>query len=79
MPICRPLHYADDFVRREPSKALISALGAGFLLNLLPLGTIAAGVTRIACASIRPTLLVLGLIKACELCQNHKPVTDRHE
>jgi hypothetical protein len=79
LPICRPLHCADDFVRREPTKAMMAALGAGFLLNVLPLGTIAASVTRIACASIRPTLLILGMIKACELCQNQKIIPDRHE
>lgn len=74
-PLTRSLHDAENYIRREPTKAMISALGAGFLLNVLPLGPIAAGVTRIACASIRPTLLILGLIKACEICQNHKQPT----
>ena len=79
LPLSHPLQCADEFARREPTKALVSALGAGFLLNLLPLGAIASGVTRIAFASVRPTLLVLGLMKACELCNNHKTITDHHE
>lgn len=59
---------ADDFARREPTKAVISAFGAGFLLNLLPLGAIVAAIVGIALALVRPALLFLGLFKACELC-----------
>lgn len=62
------LRRADDFARREPAKAVISAFGAGFLLNLLPLGAITAAIVGIAFALVRPALLFLGLIKAWEIC-----------
>ena len=45
----------------------MSAFGAGFLLNLLPLSAIAAALVGIALALVRPALLFLGLLKACEL------------
>jgi len=61
------LDQADDFARREPMKAVVSAFGAGFLLNLLPIGAIVGAVTGIAFAMARPVLLFLGLLKACDL------------
>lgn len=60
---------ADDFARREPLRATASAFGAGFLLNLLPLGAIAAALVTIAFSLLRPALLLLGLLKAGELCR----------
>ena len=48
-------------------KAVVSAFGAGFLLNLLPIGAIVGAVTGIAFAMARPVLLFLGLLKACDL------------
>ena len=59
---------ADNFTRREPAKAVISAFGTGLLLNMLPMGAIAAALVGIALTLLRPALLLLGLIKACELC-----------
>lgn len=61
------LDRADDFARREPARATVSAFGAGFLLNLLPLSAIAAALVGVALALVRPALLFLGLLKACEL------------
>ena len=64
---------ADDFTRREPVKAVVSAFGAGFIVTLLPLRAIASAVVGIAFASVRPALLFLGLIKACEFCRGETP------
>lgn len=55
---------AGAYARREPAKAVVSAFGAGFLINMLPLGTLVA----VAFALARPVLLVLGLLKVWELC-----------
>ena len=70
---------ADDFARREPVKAVVSGFGAGFLINLLPLRAIASVLVGIAFSGLRPVLLFLGLMKACEFCQTNKPSNDRHE
>jgi len=61
------LDQADDYARREPVKAVTCAFGAGFLVNLLPIGFIVGALTAIAFSILRPVLLFLGLIKACEL------------
>lgn len=70
---------ADEFARREPAKAVGSAFGAGFLLNLLPLGAIASMLVGIAFSFVRPALLFLGLLKAFELCRTQPPTPDYHE
>lgn len=67
------LQRADDLARREPARATLSAFGAGFLLNLLPLGAIASALVGLAFSLLRPALLFLGLFKACELCRSKTP------
>jgi hypothetical protein len=66
-PIDRWLDQADDYARREPVKAVACAFSAGFLVNLLPIGTIVGALAAIVFAMLRPFLLFLGLLKACEL------------
>jgi hypothetical protein len=63
----------DDYARAEPMKAVASAFGAGFLLNLLPIGAIIGALVSIALSLFRPAFLFLGLLKAFELCneKNH--------
>ena len=78
-PIESIMQRADDFARREPAKAIVSGFGAGFLINLLPLRAITSLVVGIAFSCLRPALLFLGLMKACEFCRTNKPHNDRHE
>ena len=73
------LQRADDFARREPARATLSAFGAGFLLNLLPLGAIAAAIVGIAFSLVRPALLFLGLFKACEFYRSKTQPNATHE
>lgn len=61
------LKKADDYARHEPTKAVVSAAGAGFLINLLPIGAIVGALAGVAFAMARPVLLFLGLMKAYEL------------
>ena len=63
----RILGRADEYARREPVKAVACAFGAGFLVNLLPIGAIVGSLTGIVFMMLRPILLFLGLMKACEL------------
>ncbi len=65
----------ETYARRKPGKTLLSAFGAGFLLNLLPLGAIVAALAAIAFSLIRPALLLLGLMKGYELCRHQTPTT----
>ena len=57
---------ADDYARHQPTKAIVAAAGAGFLINLLPIGAIVGALAAVAFALARPVLLFLGLLKACE-------------
>lgn len=70
---------ADEYARREPATAIASAFGAGFLLNLLPIGAIAAALVGIAFSFARPVLLFLGVLKACEFCRTQTFTASRHE
>ena len=64
---------ADDYARQEPTKAVVSAAGAGFLINLLPIGAIAGGLIGVGFAMVRPALLFLGLLKAFEFLNAKSP------
>lgn len=72
-------HRAEDFARREPAKAVVSAVGAGFLLNLLPLGAIAGAAVGVAFSLVRPALLFLGILKACEFYRTKTSTNHSHE
>ena len=66
-PCASWLKKADDYARQEPTKAVVAAAGAGFLINLLPIGAIIGALASVTFAMARPVLLFLGLLKACEL------------
>lgn len=65
-PAASWLKKADEYARQDPTKAVLSAAGAGFVLNLLPIGAIVGGLAALAFALARPLLLFLGLLKAAE-------------
>lgn len=65
---CTLLDQAEAFARREPTKAVASAFGAGFLLHLLPIGAILRALAAVAFALARPALLFLGLQKVWDIC-----------
>ena len=66
---------AEAFARREPARAVASAVGAGLLLNLLPVRAILGALGAVAFVVARPALLFLGLLKAWELCPRNKEET----
>ena len=62
------LQRVEDYVRREPSKSVVAALGAGLLLNLLPPRLIAGVTANVTTRLLPPILLGLGSLKAFEIC-----------
>ena len=44
----------EAYVRENPSQAVLSALAAGFVLRLLPLGAIIGALVRVALFALRP-------------------------
>lgn len=57
-----------SFVHREPVQSMAMAVGAGFLLNLLPKRVVAGAVAGLGAVVLPPALIALGLAKALELC-----------
>lgn len=70
----RTLERAEDYVRREPTKAVGAALGAGLVLTLLPTRSMVRPLATLGAALLPPMLVGLGLIKAFELCFQSPPV-----
>lgn len=56
-------------VRRSPSKALLAATAAGYILHRLPVRSLLVTGTRIVTALAGPALLAYGAAKTCELLQ----------
>lgn len=70
---------AEDYVRREPAKAVAAAFGAGILLSVLPLRPIAAGLIKVAFSFAPSVLALLALQKACDSCHDENQTPDPHE
>lgn len=62
------LKKVEDCVRKDPTKAVVVALGAGLALNLLPSRMVARATASIATRLLPPILLGLGVLKAFEIC-----------
>ena len=62
------LKRVEDYVREEPTKAVVVALGTGLVLNLLPTRLLAGVSASIATRLLPPVLLGLGVLKAFEIC-----------
>lgn len=52
----------EDYVRQNPSQAVLSALAAGFVLRLLPLGAIIGALVRLALFAVRPAIFIYGAV-----------------
>lgn len=68
LSIHQTLKRVEDCVRREPTKAVVVAMGAGLVLNLLPSRVLARATASIATRLLPPLLLGLGMLKAFEIC-----------
>ena len=75
-PCSTLLGEAEAFARREPAKAVATAVGAGFLLHLLPVRAIVGALTAVVFALARPVLLFLGMLKLSEICPCKKEPKD---
>lgn len=57
------LQQTEDYVRQNPTKSMLYALAAGFLLNRLPIARLVGGVVRLALVAIKPAVLAYGATK----------------
>lgn len=59
-------HSLDDleaYVQLRPQQALLSALGAGYVLRMLPTTRLLGGTIRLALSLLKPAALIYGLSK----------------
>ena len=57
----------EKFARKSPAIAICYALGAGFILRLLPIRQIVIALVRLLLVLIKPVALLLGILKLYEL------------
>jgi hypothetical protein len=60
------------FIRKNPSRALALAAGAGFVLQSAPVGRLIGGLLRVSFALLQPALMVVGGIKVWEKIQRRQ-------
>ena len=52
----------EDYVRENPTQSVLYALGAGFVLRLLPIGALVGILVRLALFALKPALLIYGAV-----------------
>ena len=52
----------ESYVRDNPTQAVLSAVGAGFVLRLLPLTSIVSAILRLMLFALRPALFIYGAV-----------------
>ncbi len=68
----------ENCVRKSPTKAVLGAVGAGYLLHRLPIRAILVTQVRILAAVAPPVLLLFGAGKLFEFLQKQE-LENRHE
>lgn len=56
-------------INESPGKAALIALGTGFCLNRLPIGTLISAPIKLTVLLAKPTLLALGAAKVYDIAQ----------
>ena len=70
VPPWKFINAAEEYVNKEPLKALGAACGMGIILNILPTRFMAGSASSLAVTLVRPALLTLGLLKELELIRS---------
>lgn len=66
------LQQTEEYVRANPTQSVLYAVGAGFVLNKLPLGRIIGGVVRLLMIALKPALLIYGASKLYKTAQHEE-------
>ncbi len=59
----------EDYVRANPTKALLYAAGAGFILDRLPIFRIFGALVRLLLMALKPAILIYGATKLYEIAK----------
>lgn len=63
------LTQTEEFVREDPTRSLLYAVAAGFVLDRLPLFRIFGGLLRLAMIAFKPAILIYGAMKLYQATQ----------
>ena len=66
----------EEYVRANPSQAGLSAVAAGFVLRLLPIGALVGVLVRLAIFALRPAVFIYGAVALYKHFQGAPPPTD---
>lgn len=72
--ICERYQKCENRIRKSPTKAVLSAVAAGYLMHRLPLRAIVVTQARVLSALTPPALLLFGAAKLFEFLQRQKRV-----
>jgi len=60
----------EDYVRANPSKALLYGVAAGFIIDRLPVFRIFGVFVRLLLMALKPAILIYGATKLYQIAQN---------
>ena len=60
----------EDYVRANPSKALLYGVAAGFIIDRLPVFRIYGVLVRLLLLALKPAILIYGATKLYQIAQN---------
>ena len=63
------LTQTEDFVRSNPTRALLYGVGAGFILNRLPIFRLFGALMRLLLFALKPALLIYGASKVYQMAK----------
>ena len=65
----------EEYVRANPTQAVLSAVAAGFVLRLLPIGALVGALVRLAVFALRPAVFIYGAVALYKHFQGAAPQT----
>ncbi len=66
------MQQTEVYVRENPTKSVLYALGAGYILNCLPVGRVLGGLIRLLMLVLKPALLIYGATKLYKVSQQEE-------
>ncbi len=66
----------EEYVRANPTQAVLSAVAAGFVLRLLPIGALVGALVRLAIFALRPAVFIYGAVALYRHFQGGATTTD---
>ena len=64
------LEQTEEYVRENPTRSIVYALIAGFILDRLPIGRILGGFMRLLMIAFKPAILAYGATKLYQAAQS---------